>query len=232
MFLHFGGIHWDGASPTSGANWRRINNSLTLESICLIACLTVVRVCGSEGINSEEIIEWEMRVSEETYFLSVISDFFAEALWRPERILPKVLVADLFGRALATFNRSTRLGAAALEDGDLMGDGVTIAARLEGIAEPGAIRLSEDAYRQVSGRLDMVDATIEFVGLNERDAPSPSNSRPSRCARTNAGAAAIRCRARSADTRPEGLQFVPPTRPFARGRQRRTPEILQPRWVP
>src|ERR1700684_149175 len=34
-------------------------------------------------------------------------------------------------------------------DGDLMGDGVNIAARLEGIATPGAICLSEDAYRQV-----------------------------------------------------------------------------------
>jgi len=40
-------------------------------------------------------------------------------------------------------------------DGDLMGDGVNIAARLEGIAKPGAICLSEDAFRQVSGRLDM-----------------------------------------------------------------------------
>ena len=40
-------------------------------------------------------------------------------------------------------------------DGDLMGDGVNIAARLEGIARPGAIALSEDAYRQVKGRLDM-----------------------------------------------------------------------------
>jgi adenylate cyclase len=36
-------------------------------------------------------------------------------------------------------------------DGDLMGDGVNIAARLEGICEPGAICLSEDAYRQGSG---------------------------------------------------------------------------------
>jgi adenylate cyclase len=40
-------------------------------------------------------------------------------------------------------------------DGDLMGDGVNIAARLEAIAKPGAICLSEDAYRQVSGRLEM-----------------------------------------------------------------------------
>jgi len=34
-------------------------------------------------------------------------------------------------------------------DGDLMGDGVNIAARLEGVAEPGAICISEDAYRKV-----------------------------------------------------------------------------------
>jgi TolB-like protein/class 3 adenylate cyclase len=40
-------------------------------------------------------------------------------------------------------------------NGDLMGDGVNIAARLEGICEPGAICLSEDAYRQVKGRLDL-----------------------------------------------------------------------------
>ena len=40
-------------------------------------------------------------------------------------------------------------------DGDLMGDGVNIAARLESIAKPGAICMSEDAYRQVRGRLDL-----------------------------------------------------------------------------
>src|SRR6201999_1581174 len=40
-------------------------------------------------------------------------------------------------------------------DGDLMGDGVNIAARLEGVAQPGSICLSEDAYRHVKGRLDL-----------------------------------------------------------------------------
>jgi adenylate cyclase len=40
-------------------------------------------------------------------------------------------------------------------DGDLMGDGVNVAARLEGIAKPGAVCLSEDAYRQVKQRLDL-----------------------------------------------------------------------------
>src|SRR6202034_4241679 len=39
-------------------------------------------------------------------------------------------------------------------DGDLMGDGVNIAARLEGICTAGAISMSEDFYRQLKGRLD------------------------------------------------------------------------------
>jgi adenylate cyclase len=40
-------------------------------------------------------------------------------------------------------------------DGDLMGDGVNIAARLQSVAKPGTICLSEDAYRQVKSRLDL-----------------------------------------------------------------------------
>jgi adenylate cyclase len=40
-------------------------------------------------------------------------------------------------------------------DGDLMGDGINIAARLESVAKPGAICLSEQAYWQVKGRLDL-----------------------------------------------------------------------------
>jgi adenylate cyclase len=50
-------------------------------------------------------------------------------------------------------------------DGDLMGDGVNIAARLEGIAEPGAICLSEDAYRQVKGRLDLAVTDLGLTAL-------------------------------------------------------------------
>jgi adenylate cyclase len=47
-------------------------------------------------------------------------------------------------------------------DGDLMGDGVNIAARLERIAAPGGICLSEDAYRQVRDKLkeEFVDLAI------------------------------------------------------------------------
>jgi adenylate cyclase len=50
------------------------------------------------------------------------------------------------------------------DDGDLMGDGVNVAARLEGICEPGGICLSEDAYRQVRGKL-----AETFVDLGEQN---------------------------------------------------------------
>src|SRR6476659_2722518 len=50
-------------------------------------------------------------------------------------------------------------------DGDLMGDGVNIAARLEGVAKPGGICLSEDAYRQVKARLDLAASDLGAVQL-------------------------------------------------------------------
>ena len=50
-------------------------------------------------------------------------------------------------------------------DGDLMGSGVNIAARLEGIAKSGAICLSEDAYRQVKGRLDLSVSDLGEIQL-------------------------------------------------------------------
>jgi adenylate cyclase len=50
-------------------------------------------------------------------------------------------------------------------DGDLMGDGVDIAARLEGIAKPGAICLSEDAYRQVRARVDLAVSDLGATQL-------------------------------------------------------------------
>ena len=50
-------------------------------------------------------------------------------------------------------------------DGDLMGDGVNIAARLEGIAKPGAICVSEDAYRQVKSRLDLAVSDLGATQL-------------------------------------------------------------------
>ena len=42
-----------------------------------------------------------------------------------------------------------------IEEGDIFGDGVNIAARLEGIATPGGICLSDDTFRQVRGKIDV-----------------------------------------------------------------------------
>ena len=49
-------------------------------------------------------------------------------------------------------------------DGDLMGDGVNIAARLESVCEPGSVCLSEDAYRQVRDKLP----EAAFVDLGDQ----------------------------------------------------------------
>ena len=42
-----------------------------------------------------------------------------------------------------------------IDDNDIFGDGVNIAARLEGIAEPGGVCISDDAYRQVRGKVEI-----------------------------------------------------------------------------
>ncbi len=43
-----------------------------------------------------------------------------------------------------------------IDDNDIFGDGVNIAARLEGIAEPGGVCMSNDAFRQVRGKVEIV----------------------------------------------------------------------------
>jgi adenylate cyclase len=72
-------------------------------------------------------------------------------------------------------------------DGDLMGDGVNIAARLEGIAEPGAICLSEQAYWQVKARLDVQVSDLGHTQLKNIAEPmrvyslqvgSPAQAKP------------------------------------------------------
>ena len=55
------------------------------------------------------------------------------------------------------------LGDIIVEDGDIHGDGVNIAARLEGISEPGGICISEDAFRHVRGKID-----AEFIDIGEQ----------------------------------------------------------------
>ena len=42
------------------------------------------------------------------------------------------------------------------DENDIFGDGVNIAARLEGIAEPGGVCISDDAHRHIRGKVDIV----------------------------------------------------------------------------
>jgi TolB-like protein len=61
------------------------------------------------------------------------------------------------------FRIGINLGDILIEGEDILGDGVNVAARLEGIAEPGGVYLSDDAYRQVRGK-----AAVDFTDLGEQ----------------------------------------------------------------
>ncbi len=93
------------------------------------------------------------------------------------------------------YRMGVNLGDVLVEGDDILGDGVNIAARLEGICEPGGVLISGAAYDHVRGRID-----ADFVDLGERNlkniarpvrvyaiktgsesaAPAPSASEPHR----------------------------------------------------
>ena len=54
------------------------------------------------------------------------------------------------------FRIGIHVGDIIIDDNDIFGDGVNIAARLEGIAEPGGVCISDDAQRQIRGKVDMI----------------------------------------------------------------------------
>jgi hypothetical protein len=65
----------------------------------------IVRMFGGNGVDPNGMITWAMRLFGDAYFLSVVSDFAIEPQWRPEWIVPKILVADLFGRAVGAWRQ-------------------------------------------------------------------------------------------------------------------------------
>ena len=72
--------------------------------------------------------------------------------------------ADRAEGARLRYRIGINLGDVIVDGGDIYGDGVNVAARLEALAEPGGIYLSEDAYRQIRGKSD-----IRFEDLGKRD---------------------------------------------------------------
>ena len=62
--------------------------------------------------------------------------------------------ADLPQDRRIDFRIGIHVGDIIIDENDIFGDGVNIAARLEGIGEPGGVCLSDDAYRQVRGKIE------------------------------------------------------------------------------
>ena len=98
-------------------------------------------------------------------------------------------------------------------DGDLMGDGVNIAARLEGIAKPGAICLSEDAYRQVKGRLDLAVSDLGPTQLKNIAEPVRVYSLRGRRARAGETGEPVKPAAYAAEAGVSGSRRSPPRSP-------------------
>jgi TolB-like protein/class 3 adenylate cyclase len=71
--------------------------------------------------------------------------------------------AGVSGERRMEWRIGIHLGDVLVEGDDILGDGVNIAARLEGIAEPGGICISEDAFRQVRGKIE-----AEFADIGEQ----------------------------------------------------------------
>ena len=63
--------------------------------------------------------------------------------------------ADVPQELRIEFRIGIHVGDIIIDDNDIFGDGVNIAARLEGIAEPGGVCISDDAHRQIRGKVDI-----------------------------------------------------------------------------
>jgi adenylate cyclase len=94
-------------------------------------------------------------------FASVVDALACAVAWQ-NGVAERETAADEDKRL--KFRIGINLGDVIVEGDDIHGDGVNIAARMESLAEPGGIFLSDDAYRQVRGKVE-----AEFEDLGERD---------------------------------------------------------------
>ena len=94
-------------------------------------------------------------------FASVVNAIACAQIWQ-KNVTAREASVDVDKRL--EFRIGVNLGDVIVEGNDIHGDGVNIAARLEGLAEPGGICLSDDAYRHAKGKLDLA-----FDDLGEQD---------------------------------------------------------------
>jgi adenylate cyclase len=71
------------------------------------------------------------------------------------------------------FRIGIHVGDIIVDDNDIFGDGVNIAARLEGIAERGGVCISDDAQRQVRGKVDIAFEDMGPQNLKNIVEPMP-----------------------------------------------------------
>jgi TolB-like protein/class 3 adenylate cyclase len=95
------------------------------------------------------------------------------------------------------YRMGVNLGDVLIEGDDILGDGVNIAARLEGIAEPGGICISSSAYDQVRGRIEAA-----FADLGEQSLKNIA--RPVRAYAVKTGSAGLALPPRASATEKSG----------------------------
>src|SRR6201985_832335 len=133
-----------GYSPLAGADYERIPARLrTLRSDLIDPTISIHRGRIVKRTGDGSIIEFRSVVDAVRCALEVQTDMIERNAGLP----PEKRIDFRIGLHLGDVVEES--------DGDLMGDGVNIAARLEGAAKPGAICLSEQAYWQVKSRLDL-----------------------------------------------------------------------------
>jgi TolB-like protein len=80
------------------------------------------------------------------------------------------------------FRIGIHIGDIIIDDNDIFGDGVNIAARLEGVAEPGGVCISDDAQRQIRGKVD-----VSFDDIGPKNLKNIVEPMRAWCLRLNGG---------------------------------------------
>src|SRR5258708_11572136 len=148
--------------------------------LAAILAADVVGSCRLIGIDEEGTLA-QLKALRKTLFDPKIAEHHGRivkntgdgALVEFASVVDAVRCADEIQRSMAERNTDVPLdkriefrigihvGDIIIADDDIFGDGINIAVRLEGIAEPGGICISDDAHRQVRGK---VESTLEDMG--------------------------------------------------------------------
>src|SRR5258706_1457279 len=161
--------------------WGGILSSKHVERrLAAILAADVAGSCRLIGIDEEGTLA-QLKALRKTLFDPKVSDHRGRivkntgdgALVEFASVVDAVRCADEIQRRLAEQNTDVpqdkriefrigiHVGDIIIEDDDIFGDGVNIAVRLEGIAEPGGVSISDDAHRQIRGK---VEITFEDMG--------------------------------------------------------------------